>query len=132
MGGDTTLRHNIGDPDAPTLNPFKGALHALNAGREDMTIRKFPPKTRHDYVQRVKKLHCVPRAITRHGDLRGRAPLSATSGGKHRNASPCSFSDLHEPEIAGRRARRVSCRAAPNVCCWHLTSTSDVRENVGF
>jgi hypothetical protein len=49
---------------------------------EGMTIRKFAPKTQHDYVQRVKELRCVSRAITGYGELRGRAPLSTASGGE--------------------------------------------------
>ena len=51
---------------------------------EDMTIRKFAPKTQHDYVQRVKKLRGVSRAIAGYGEFRGRAPLPAASSGERR------------------------------------------------
>ena len=33
---------------------------------EDMTIRKFAPKTQHDYVQRVRG---IPRAIAGYGEF---------------------------------------------------------------
>jgi hypothetical protein len=51
---------------------------------EDMTIRKLAPKTQHDYVQRIKELRCVSRAIPGYSRLRGRAPLSVASGGERR------------------------------------------------
>jgi hypothetical protein len=51
---------------------------------EDMTIRKFAPKTQHDYVQRVKNFAAILGAITRYGELRGRAALPATPGGERR------------------------------------------------
>jgi integrase/recombinase XerD len=34
---------------------------------EDMTIRKFAPKTQHDHVQRVKNFADVSRAIAGYG-----------------------------------------------------------------
>jgi integrase/recombinase XerD len=36
---------------------------------EDMTIRKFAPKTQYDYVQRIKNFTRVPRPLARHGKL---------------------------------------------------------------
>ena len=51
---------------------------------EDMTIRKLAPKTQHDYVQRVKNFAAFSRAIAGYGELRGRAPLPAASGGERR------------------------------------------------
>ena len=47
---------------------------------EDMTIRKFAPKTQHDYVQRVKNFAAFLGAIAGYGEFRGRAALSAASG----------------------------------------------------
>ena len=49
---------------------------------EDMTIRKFAPKTQHDYVQRVKNFAAFLGRITGYGEFRGGAPLSAASSGK--------------------------------------------------
>ena len=51
---------------------------------EDMTIRKFAPKTQHDYVATGQELRCIHWTIARHSDLRGRAPLSAAAGGEWR------------------------------------------------
>jgi len=50
---------------------------------EDMTIRKLAPKTNrlHPHHQGPR---CVPRAIARHGELRGRPTLSTASGGERR------------------------------------------------
>jgi hypothetical protein len=46
---------------------------------EDMSIRKFAPKTQHDYVQKVKDFAAF---LGRSPDTKvgGRAPLSAASG----------------------------------------------------
>ncbi len=58
---------------------------------EDMTIRKLAPKTQQDYIRSGQGLRCVPRPIARHGELRGRATLSAASGGERRAASRSSI-----------------------------------------
>jgi len=44
---------------------------------EDMTIRKFAPKTQHDYVQRVKNFAAWP--VAQHSEFRGRAALPTPS-----------------------------------------------------
>jgi hypothetical protein len=51
---------------------------------EDMTICKFAPKTQHDQRATGQGLRCVPWSIPRHGELRGRAPLSAASDEERR------------------------------------------------
>ncbi len=61
---------------------------------EDMTIRKFAPKTQHDYVQRVKHFAAFPRPLARYRDLRRRAPLSAASGSKRRGVPTLNQSYL--------------------------------------
>ena len=54
---------------------------------EDMTIRKFAPKTQHDYVQRIKNLTAFLGRIAGYREFRRRAPLSAASGSKWRGRS---------------------------------------------
>ena len=54
---------------------------------EDMTIRKFAPKTQHDYMQQGQELRGVPRPLARHGELRGCAPLPAASDDERRRSA---------------------------------------------
>ena len=61
---------------------------------EDMTIRKFAPKTQHDYIRSDQELRRVPRPLAGHGELRGRAPLPAASGGERRSACRPSISTV--------------------------------------
>ena len=51
---------------------------------EDMTIRKLAPKTQQGYIRTIKGFRCVPRPISRHGELRGRPTLSTAFGGERR------------------------------------------------
>ena len=72
---------------------------------EDMTIRKFAPKTQHDYVQRIKNFAAFS-GVTRYGDLRGRAPLPASSGGERRwRADPQSGRIDHAVLFPGQLRR---------------------------
>jgi integrase/recombinase XerD len=43
---------------------------------EDMTIRKFAPKTQHDYVQRIKNFTAIPHSAPLHAGFR---PLASYS-----------------------------------------------------
>ena len=47
---------------------------------EDMSIRKFAPKTQTGLYPHTSRTSPLPRPIARHGELRGRAPLSVASG----------------------------------------------------
>ena len=44
---------------------------------EDMTVRNFVEKTRHDYIRHVQDLHSLPRALARPRDAGGSPPLPA-------------------------------------------------------
>ncbi|WP_225118101.1 hypothetical protein [Bradyrhizobium sp. BRP22] len=69
---------------------------------EDMTIRKFAPKTQHDYVQRVKNFAAF---LGRSPDTRARA-LLITAGNLHDlegGAQPAG--DGASAQAASRRSR---------------------------
>ena len=51
---------------------------------EDMTIRKFAPKTQHDYIQRIKNFAAFLGRSPDMATLRGRAPLPAASDSERR------------------------------------------------
>ena len=46
---------------------------------EDMTIRKFAPRTQEGYIRAVKGLQRLPRRLAGQGELRGFTPLSTAS-----------------------------------------------------
>ena len=91
---------------------------------EDMTIRKFAPKTQHDYIRNGQGLRGVPRPLARHGELGGPPPLSAASGVERRGHAEINSTvsalrfffkvTLDRPDIAEhtvvRRTSRASCR----------------------
>jgi hypothetical protein len=47
---------------------------------EDMTIRKFAPRTQEGFIRAVRSFSAFPRGFAGHGELRGRSPLSAAFG----------------------------------------------------
>ena len=89
---------------------------------EDMTIRKFAPKTQHDYVQQGQELRRVPRPLARHGELRGRAPLSAASGGERRRRAD------HQPDRLGAAVLLQGHARAPRHRRAHCTFIHEPRK----
>ena len=47
---------------------------------DDMTMRRISRNTQQTYIRAVKKLHPVPRAITRHRNRRGFPVVSIAPG----------------------------------------------------
>ena len=54
-----------------TISPLRRRLI------EDMTVRNFVERTRHDYIRHVRKLHRLPRGAARHRDAGRSASLPA-------------------------------------------------------
>ena len=77
--------------DRPPVSPLRRRMI------EDMTIRKFAPKTQEGYIRAVKNFSAFPWRSPDTGELRGRAPLSAASGVERRRGSD------HQPQSTALR-----------------------------
>jgi hypothetical protein len=79
---------------------------------EDMTIRKFAPKTQYDYVQRVKNFAAFSRAIAGYGEFRGRAPLPAAFDGERCRRADHQSDHLDSAVLLPRHAQAQRYRRA--------------------